>query len=122
MTIDDLLSADKLISIAERENKAKIQNVFDLLVGITDLFFLLLILLPLYPKNVDGYVYSVNLLAYMETTMLNRMVYWTMFLALILIGILKVVLIQLKVNKPSKFWTGCSVALNIAAVIILAFG
>ena len=96
VTIDDLLSAEKVISIAEKENRSHIQNVLDLLFAMTDLFSSLLIALPLYPKTVNGYIYSVNLLTYMETTTLNLTVYWVMFLSLILMGVLKMILMHLK--------------------------
>ncbi|MBQ2401842.1 MAG: helix-turn-helix domain-containing protein, partial [Lachnospiraceae bacterium] len=65
VTIDDLLSGEALISIAERENKTNIQNLFDLLFGMVDMLSVLLIVLPLYPRTVDGYVYSVNLFEYL---------------------------------------------------------
>ena len=36
VTIDDLLSGEKLLSIAEKENKANIRNICNLLFGIVD--------------------------------------------------------------------------------------
>ena len=39
-------------------------SIDDLLLGFVDLFSLMLIFLPLYPKPVNGYIYSVNLLGY----------------------------------------------------------
>ena len=56
VTIDDLLSGEKLISIAEKENKSNIRNMCDLLYGIVDLFSFVLIILPLYPNTIDGYI------------------------------------------------------------------
>ena len=78
VSIDDLLSGEKLISIAETENKRNIQSICGFLFGIVDVFSFLLIVLPLYPKTVEGFVYSVNLLAYQETTVLNKTIYWFM--------------------------------------------
>ena len=52
ITIDELLSGDKLLSIAEKENKANLRNVCDLLVGILDVCTFILIVLPLYPNMV----------------------------------------------------------------------
>ena len=57
VSIDDLLSGEKLIMIAEKENSSNLRNICDLLFGMTDVLTLLLILLPLYPKTVDGFVY-----------------------------------------------------------------
>lgn len=120
VTIDDLLSGEKLISIAERENKTNIQNLFDLLFGMVDLLSVLLIVLPLYPKTVEGYVYSVNLFVYTETSAVNRFVYWILFLGLVLFGVLKVLTVQLKQGNNQKIIQEGSLILSIATVIVLA--
>lgn len=120
VTIDELLSGEKLISIAEKENKSNIQKMCDLLSGIVDLFSFILIVLPLYPYTIDGYIYSVNLFSYTETTPLNLLIYWIMFLALIVVGIAKVLLTQLKIEKGQKIVTGCSMGLSVLTVLILA--
>ena len=109
-----------MISIAERENKTNIQNLFDLLFGMVDLLSVLLIVLPLYPKTVEGYVYSVNLFIYTETSAVNRFVYWILFLGLVLFGVLKVLTVQLKQGNNQKIIQEGSLILSIATVIVLA--
>ena len=52
VSIDELLTGEKLISIAEKENKSKIQNMCNLLYGIVDVLSIMLIVLPLYPNPV----------------------------------------------------------------------
>ena len=74
ISIDDLLSGEKLILIAEKEHRTNIRKIGDLLFGMADLFSLLMILLPLYPKTIDGFVYSVNLWMYTETAVYNRVI------------------------------------------------
>ena len=119
ITIDDLLSAEKLIFIAEKENKSNIRNICDLLFGAADLLSFLLIVLPLYPKTVEGYIYSVNLRMYTETAAYNRMVYWVLFLALMASGVIKILQTQLKTEKGQKTVTMCSVFLSIGTVLYL---
>ena len=119
ITIDDLLSAEKLIFIAEKENKSNIRNICDLLFGTADLLSFLLIVLPLYPKTVDGYIYSVNLWMYTETAAYNRMAYWILFLALMVSGMVKILQTQLKIEKGQKTVTMCSVFLSIGTVLYL---
>ena len=120
VTIDDLLSGEKLISIAQKENKSNIQSMCDLLFGMVDLFSFILIVLPLYPKPIDGYIFSVNLFSYTETTWFNRWIYWIMFIALIGIGIVKIVLTQFKLEKGHKIVTCSSMLLSILTVLFLA--
>lgn len=120
VTIDDLLSGEKLITLAEREHQSNIRNICDLLSGMTDLFSFLLIVLPLYPETRTGYVYSVSLPAYSEATPLNLSVYWGLFLTLILTGVLKLLFMWMKWDKNRHFVTACSMIFGIAAVIVLA--
>ena len=119
VTIDELLSGEKLIFIAEKENKSNIRNICDLLFGAADLLSFLLIVLPLYPKTVDGYIYSVNLWMYTETAAYNRMVYWILFLDLMVSGMIKILQTQLKTEKGQKTVTMCSVFLSIGTVLYL---
>lgn len=102
VTIDELLTGEKLISIAERENKYNIQRICDLLTGLVDLFSFILIVLPLYPNPINGYIYSVNLFDYTETTSFNRLLYWIMFLALVLVGTVKIFITQFELNKGDR--------------------
>ena len=94
VSIDDLLSGEKLISIAENENKSNIQNICDLLFGIIDVMSIFLIILPLYPKRVDDLIYSLNLFLYNES---GYMIYWVMFISLVSVGIIKIIFNQMKI-------------------------
>lgn len=117
VTIDELLSGEKLISLAARENKANLRRMCDLLFGITDLCSFLLIVLPLYPNPFGDFIYSVNLVHY---TRMNLPLYWVLFLALIVMGVVKVVLTQLKTEKGQAVVTGCSLGLSILTVLFLS--
>lgn len=120
VTIDALLSGEKLISLAEREKGAAVQRMCGMLLGATDLLSLLLIVLPLYPKPVDGFVYAVNLLAYTEAAALNCTVYFTLFTALAVLGAAQMLLVHCKIEKGQRLVTRFSVILGIAAVLALA--
>lgn len=120
VSIDDLLSGEKLLSIAEKENKSNIRNICDLLFGMVDVCSFMLIILPLYPNTVNGFVYSVNLLAYAETTSFNRLIYWVLFVSLIMVGVVKILLTKLGVKKSHKMMIGLSMLLSILIVLFLA--
>lgn len=120
VTIDELLSGEKIISIAEKENKSNIQRICDLLFGIVDVFSFMLIILPLYPNPINGCIYSVNLFSYTETSAFNLFVYWIMFTALIISGAIKVILTQTRVEKGQKLLTVISMGLSILTVLFLA--
>ena len=120
VSIDDLLSGDKLLSIAEKENKSNMRSMCDLLLGIVDICSFLLIILPLYPNVVDDYIYSVNLFDYTQNNVSLRMIYWGLFLAIIVNGIVKCVLTQRKVEQGQRILTLCSMGIGILTVLFLA--
>ena len=120
VSIDDLLSGEKLIDIAEKENKSNIRKICDLLFGITDLFSVLLIILPLYPNTIDGFIYSVSLLYYTQISKTTLIVYWIMFVLLFVVGLVKLTATKLNNEKANKFIILVSIVLNILIVLFLA--
>jgi len=118
--IDELLSGERLISIAENENKSNLQRICDLLIGILDMFSFVLIILPLYPKPIDGYIYSVNLFSYTEISSAIRIIYWVLLLMIISIGIIKIIMVQMKRNKCQQYNTAVSMVLCIFLILFLA--
>ena len=120
VTIDELLSGDELVSIAERENKTNIKSLCDLLFGIADIFYFILIVLPLYPKTVGEYVSAVNLFEYTQTTPFNLILYRIIIAAVMAIGFSKLVLSHFKISKGQKTLTDASIFLGISAALFFA--
>ena len=120
VSIDDLLSGEKLLSIAEKENKSNIRYICDLLFGMGDIAFFMLIFFPLYPKEMDGYIYSVNLFLYTEISSLNRGLYWSLFIVLIVLGMTKIIMTKFMPGKNSRILSDISIGFNILLVLILA--
>lgn len=120
VTIDDLLSSEKLLFIAEKENKTNIRSMCNLLFGIVDLCFILLVVLPLYPNTIDGYIYSVNLFAYTEASPMNRVVYCVLFGLMILLGLVELILREIANERNCRMAMDFSIGLNILMVLLLA--
>lgn len=120
ITLDELLSGEKLLLIAEKENQIRLQNTYNLLIGVIDLCFLLLIVLPLYPKTMGLYIASVNLFEYVETSAFNQKIYWALFLLIMLNGITEIILTKLKDKDMLSKIVGINMILSILAVIFLA--
>ena len=120
VSIDDLLSADKLILLAEKENKENISKLCDFMLGIVDLFSFVLIVLPLYPNEIQGFVYSVSLLDYTQISSINLKAYWVLYIALFVSGVIKLLSTRAKAENFKKSITVTSVILNLFMVIFLA--
>ena len=117
VSIDDLLSAEKALFLAEQEHKVSRQNQVHLWNGIIDLCSAGLIFLPLYPNAVGQTVYAVNLLSY--TNRFNRSICMLLFWALILTGVAKTLLACLGRKKEQDFLTALSMVLSILSVLFL---
>lgn len=120
VSIDDLLSGEQLVTLAEKEKTVQLQGLRDLLTGILDLLSFLLVILPLYPKTVDGYIFSVNLISYTQTAAFYKTLYWILFLALMMTGIMKTMVTLLKRTKGQKFLTVCSMGGSVITILFLA--
>ena len=117
VSIDDLLSAEKILSLAEQEHKACQQNQIHLWSGIIDICSAGLIFLPLYPNVVGQTVCPVNLLSYANR--INRSICILLFLTLILTGIFKILSVCLGRKKKQGFLTALSMALSILSILFL---
>ena len=120
VSIDELLSGEKLLSLAEKENSSNTRKICDIIFGVADLLSFVLFVLPLYPSTVDGYVYSVGLLSYTETSKINIAVYWVLFALLVLSGAVKLIFAKLKAEKCSKASAYVSLVISMVTVLFLA--
>ncbi len=120
VSIDDLLSSDKIITLAKLENKQDIKRLCGLFLGVVDIFCFLLIILPLYAKKIDGYVYSVTLFNYIGKTFILT-VYWILFTSQTILGIIKLIFIKLKKEQAQNVITIISFTVNIITILFLAF-
>ncbi len=117
VSIDDLLSAEKALSLAEQEHKVLQQNQVHLWNGIIDICSAGLIFLPLYPNVVGQTVCAVNLLSYANR--FHRSICMLLFLALILTGIVKILLVCSGRKKEQGFLTVLSIVLSTLSVLFL---
>ena len=118
VSLDELLSAEKVLTIAEKENRSNIRRICGLLFGIADLFSFLLIILPLYPNRVGEYIHSVNLFAHTDIAPWIKGVCWILFSVMIILGVVKIILT--KAEKNSRAVTVISILFGCFAVLFLA--
>ena len=120
VSIDDLLSGERLLSIAEKEGKSKIKSICGMIYGLSDIFYVLLIILPLYPNELDGFVYSVNLLNYESVSSLNLYILWTLLTSLVALGVVRLVMLRKGTENASKWISYISASVSVATVLYLA--
>ena len=120
ISVDELLSGEKLLSIAEKENREQLAALCDLGFGVADACSFLLMVLPLYPEAAGGVIRPVALFAYAQAAPFNRFAYWVLFLSLLLLGVLQLLLVKMKKSRP--WLKELSMGLSILNVLLLAMG
>lgn len=63
VTIDELLSCDEMLTIAEEDSKKKENRFFGLVFGLLDISIAMLIFLPFFGQNKEGIIKEVSLLS-----------------------------------------------------------
>ena len=118
VSIDDLLSGEELLTLAEADHKQKQNHLCDLLFGLLDLSVLLLLFLPLFGQRANGGVEAVSLIGLTAVSPYLRFAYFDFISSLVILGIL-ILALQ---NCTRSFWvrskTKISLILNIIGVLL----
>lgn len=88
VSLDELLSSDAILTIAEDENKKKENRLRDLVFGLLDCSMAMFLFLPFFGQRVDGVIQEVSLLALTETEPYVKIPYLFIVCAVIIWGIL----------------------------------
>ena len=100
LTIDELLSSNELITIAQKDNKQNLIHLKDLVFGLLDISVAMLLFLPFFGQNAAGTVESVSLLSLMEILPYLRIAYYAVIACLVVFGVLTLAL----QNCQLPFW------------------
>ncbi len=118
LTIDELLSGDELLAIAEENTKQKETHLRDLVFGLLDCTVALFLFLPFFGQKANGAIQEVSLLDLTEIAPYLKVGYYVIVIAIIASGILTLAL----QNCQSAFWvrnkSKLSLFLNTAGAIL----
>ena len=119
VTIDELLSNDEILTIAEEETKTKESHLRDLVFGMLDISAAMFFILPFFGQSENGSVISVSLPA---LTGNFRWAYMLIISSISLFGILTLAL----QNYSNPFWRSnrsvISMLLSVIAVLLFIMG
>ena len=118
VTIDELLSSDEVLSIAEEDNKQKEKHLRSLVFGFLDISVLMFFFLPFFGQKANGVIQEVSLLSLNEITTYLKTAYYAIVISIAVYGILTLAF----QNFQKVFWTKnrdkISLILNVAAVLL----
>ena len=116
VTVDELLSTNEVLSIAEEDGKRKEMRVRDLVYGLLDLCSAMLLFLPFFAERSDRFVQSVSLMALGGVQPYLKITYLVVVLAMTLMGI---ALLALQ-NCQAVFWRKSKMPLSLSFGAALA--
>ena len=100
VSIDELLSGDEILTIAEEDNKQKEKHIRNVVFGLLDCSIVMFLFLPFFGERGDEVIQSVSLLALTGIQVYIKIPYLMIVFALTVWGIL-ILTLQ---NCTSMFW------------------
>ena len=92
VTIDELLSGDELLTIAEKDTEQKENHFRDLVFGLLDISVAVFFFLPLIGQKVNGIIQEVSLLSLTGIASYLRIAYFVVAIGIAVFGILTLAL------------------------------
>ena len=118
VTIDELLSTNEILTIAEEDNKQKETHFRDLMYGLLDLSIAMLLFLPFFAEKMDGIIQSASLIALDGVQAYLKIAYFVVVILMIIMGILTLALQNCQWVAWVKSRTMISLMLGAIAVLV----
>lgn len=118
VTLDDLLSSEELLVIAEDDHKQKEMHIRDLIYGLLDCSMALLFVLPFFGQKVNGAIQEVSLLALTEIQVYLKILYLVTIVGMTAFGILTLVLRSCNGVRWVKYKSKVSLSVNAIGVFL----
>lgn len=92
VTIDELLSGEEILTIADEDNKRREKHTRDLVFGLLDCSLIMFLFLPFFGQRSDGIIKEVSLLSLNGVEPYVKIPYLIIVFAIILFGVLTLAL------------------------------
>ena len=119
VTVDELLSGNEALRIAEEDHKQKEEHICGLVFGLIDLGVILLFFLPFFGQKANGAIQSVSLLSLTTATPYLKIAYYAFVIGIAVYGVLTLTL----QNCQKMFWVRNKypISLILSAATLLMF-
>ena len=118
VSIDELLSSNEVLTIAEEDNKQKEKHFRDVVFGLLDIGVLLLLFLPFFGYRKAAAVHTVSLLSLTEIPLYLRIAYLAVAVSLPVMGILMLALQNFRGKRWLRLQYVVSLGLNAAGMLL----
>lgn len=118
VTIDELLSGEELLIIAEEDTNQKRNHFRDLVFGLLDICIAMFFFVPFFGQAANESIQAVSLLSLVEISSYLQMVYFAIVIAIITIGILTLALQKCQNASWIKNKSKISLILNTIGILL----
>ena len=118
VSVDELVSANEAIELAEHNEKRGKKHFCDLVFGIADTFALLFLFLPLFAEKGGEIIRSVSLLELFGATSNLNALYMLFVIALVIVGAVTLALQNSELSIWLKSKRIISISLGVAALLL----
>lgn len=122
VSLDDLLSGEELLVLAEDDHKQKEMHIRDMIYGSLDCSMFLLFLLPFFGQKANGVIQEVSLPALTEIQIYLKVLYFVVVIGMTALGVITLMLR----NCNCTFWiqnkNKISLLLNATGVVLFTTG
>lgn len=118
VSIDELLSSEEIIEVAEKENKENMKSFKNIIFGIIDLMSIIFLFIPLFGKETDGYIYLVTIFSTNPVMPINKYIYLIIIGVTILYGVAELIMSKFENKSVDKINSIISLGLTSIAIIV----
>lgn len=118
ITVDDLLSSDEILTIADEEQKQARKRFIDLIFGLLDICNSLLLFLPLFASKGGDIIKESSLLMLSGVSDYLKIAYFVIVIGTVVFGILTLVLSGCMANIWIRSKIKISLALGVLSVLL----
>ena len=120
VSVDELLSSEEIINVAEQDNKQRQNSLKDLIFGLIDLSFIMLFFLPFFAKRISGVIVEVGLIKLTQINMYLKIAFFVLVVAHVILGTIILSLINLENAKWNKCKRTISIILSVLGVMLFS--
>lgn len=118
VSIDELLSSEEIIEVAEKEKKENMKSFKNIIFGIIDLMSIIFLFIPLFGKEIDGYIYLVTIFSTKPVMPINKYIYLIIIGVTILYGVAELIMSKFENKSVDKINSIISLGLTSIAIIV----
>lgn len=118
VSVDELLSSDELLTVADEDKSRFKHNFCDMLFGLVDLCTLLLLFLPFFAQKSGSIVIATSLLKLSGVQLYIKIAFFAVVIATFLWGVATLALQGLQLRSFAKYKNIISLALGGVALLI----